>query len=54
MSCKSLFRNFEADYKKELNDAFAEIKKEAELKKEEKENEDVIKEIKDLIEKNKK
>lgn len=52
MSCKSLFKNFEADYTQELNKAFEEIRKEDELKKEEKENEDVIKEIKDLINKN--
>ena len=33
MSCKSLFRNFEADYKSELNRAFDEIKVEANMKK---------------------
>lgn len=32
MSCKSLFRNFEADYKAELNKAFDEIKVEAKMK----------------------
>lgn len=32
MSCKSLFKNFEADYKKELNQAFDEIKVEAKMK----------------------
>lgn len=48
MSCKALFHNFESDYKQELNVAFEEIRKEA---KEEKENKDIVKEIKDLIEK---
>lgn len=51
LSCKSLFNNFEEDYTQELNKAFEEIQKEAES---EKENEDVIKEIKDLINKNSK
>lgn len=54
MSCKALFRNFEADYKQELNKAFEGIKKEEENKKDKKENEEIVKEIKDLIEKNKK
>lgn len=34
MSCKSLFKNFESDYKAELNRAFDEIKVEAKMKKE--------------------
>ncbi len=51
LSCKSLFNNFEEDYTQELNKAFEEIQKEAES---EKENKDVIKEIKDLINKNSK
>ena len=34
MSCKALFRNFESDYKKELNTAFEEIRVEAKMKKE--------------------
>lgn len=49
MSCKALFKNFESDYKAELNKAFEDIRKESESKKE---NEEVIKEIKDLINKN--
>ena len=32
MSCKALFKNFESDYKKELNSAFDEIKTEAKMK----------------------
>ena len=52
LSCKSLFNNFEADYKTELNKAFEEIRKEAESEKDKKENEEIVKEIKDLIEKN--
>jgi len=32
MSCKALFRNFESDYKAELNKAFDEIKVEAKMK----------------------
>lgn len=32
VSCKSLFKNFEADYKAELNKAFDEIKVEAKMK----------------------
>lgn len=32
MSCKSLFKNFESDYKAELNRAFDEIKVEAKMK----------------------
>lgn len=39
VSCKGLFKNFESDYKKELNSAFEEIRKEA---KEEKENKDIV------------
>ena len=31
MSCKSLFKNFESDYKKELNQAFEEIEIEAKM-----------------------
>lgn len=34
MSCKSLFKNFESDYKAELNKAFDEIKVEAKMKQE--------------------
>lgn len=34
MSCKALFRNFESDYKVELNKAFDEIEVEAKMKKE--------------------
>ena len=52
MSCKALFKNFESDYKAELNKAFEEIRKESESEKDKKENEEVIKEIKDLINKN--
>lgn len=51
MSCKALFKNFESDYKAELNKAFEEIRKEAES---EKENEEIVKEIKDLFKKAKK
>lgn len=49
ISCKGLFKNFINDYTKELNTAFEDIRKESESKKE---NEEVIKEIKDLINKN--
>lgn len=52
MSCKALFKNFESDYKAELNKAFEDIRKESESEKDKKENEEVIKEIKDLINKN--
>ena len=44
MSCKSLFRNFEADYKAELNKAFDEIKVEAKMQKEAKKAESKIRE----------
>lgn len=57
ISCKGLFKNFINDYTKELNNAFAEIKKEADLKKEEEEkkkNEEIVEEIKSLFEKNSK
>lgn len=54
ISCKGLFKNFINDYTKELNTAFEEIRKEAELKKEEDKNEEIVKEIKDLFEKAKK
>ena len=54
ISCKGLFKNFINDYNKELNTAFEEIRKEAELKKEEDKNEEIVKEIKDLFEKAKK
>lgn len=37
MSCKSLFKNFESDYKKELNQAFEEIEIEAKAEKARKE-----------------
>ena len=52
MSCKALFHNFESDYKQELNKAFEEIRNESKSEKDKKENEEVIKEIKDLINKN--
>ena len=38
MSCKALFHNFESDYKRELNKAFEEIRKESESEKDKKEN----------------
>lgn len=44
MGCKSLFKNFESDYKKELNSAFDEIKTEAKMKAEAKKAEDKIRE----------
>ena len=44
MSCKSLFRNFESDYKAELNKAFDEIKVEAKMQKEAKKAEAKIRE----------
>mgnify|MGYP000864836057 FL=1 len=51
MSCKSLFKNFEADYKKELNSAFDEIKTEAKMKAEAKKAEEKIrKEIREKAE----
>lgn len=51
MSCKSLFRNFESDYKKELNNAFDEIKTEAKMKAEAKKAEEKIrKEIREKAE----
>lgn len=40
MSCKSLFKNFESDYKKELNNAFDEIKTEEKMKAEAKKAEE--------------
>ena len=42
MSCKSLFKNFESDYKKELNQAFEEIRIEEDMKKEAKKAEEKI------------
>lgn len=42
MSCKSLFNNFESDYKQELNKAFEEIRIESEMKKEAKKAEEKI------------
>lgn len=55
VSCKGLFKNFINDYTKELNTAFEEIRKEADLKKEEEtKNEEIVKEIKGLFEKAKK
>ena len=52
MSCKSLFKNFESDYKKELNQAFEEIRIESEMKKEAKKAEEKIrKEIREKAEK---
>lgn len=51
MSCKSLFKNFEADYKTELNNAFDEIKTEAKMKAEAKKAEEKIrKEIREKAE----
>ena len=51
MSCKSLFKNFEADYKKELNSAFDEIKIEVKMKAEAKKAEEKIrKEIREKAE----
>ena len=51
MSCKSLFRNFESDYKKELNQAFEEIRIEDDMKKEAKKAEEKIrKEIREKAE----
>lgn len=51
MSCKSLFKNFESDYKKELNQAFEEIRIESEMKKEAKKAEEKIrKEIREKAE----
>lgn len=44
MSCKSLFKNFESDYKAELNRAFDEIKVEAKMQKEAKKAESKIRE----------
>jgi hypothetical protein len=44
MSCKALFKNFESDYKKELNSAFDEIKTEEKMKAEAKKAEDRIRE----------
>lgn len=43
MGCKSLFKNFESDYKKELDKAFKEIKVESDIKKEAKKAEEEIK-----------
>lgn len=52
MSCKSLFKNFESDYKSELNKAFDEIEIEAKMKKEaEKAEARVRKEIRETAEK---
>ena len=52
MSCKSLFKNFEADYKSELNKAFEEIRIEAKMDKEAKKAEERIrKEIREKAEK---
>ena len=52
MSCKALFRNFESDYKKELNQAFDEIHVEDKMKKEaEKAEERVRQEIREKAEK---
>ena len=51
MSCKSLFKNFESDYKKELNQAFEEIRIEENMKKEAKKAEEKIrKEIREKAE----
>ena len=51
MGCKSLFKNFESDYKKELNSAFDEIKTEAKMKAEAKKAEEKIrKEIREKAE----
>lgn len=51
MSCKSLFKNFESDYKKELNQAFEEIRIEEDMKKEAKKAEEKIrKEIREKAE----
>lgn len=51
MSCKSLFKNFESDYKKELNNAFDEIKTEEKMKAEAKKAEEKIrKEIREKAE----
>ena len=44
MSCKALFRNFETDYKKELNSAFDEIEVEAKMKAEAKKEEAKVRE----------
>ena len=44
MGCKSLFKNFESDYKSELNKAFEEIRVEAKMKAEAKKAEDKIRE----------
>lgn len=44
MSCKALFRNFESDYKVELNKAFDEIEVEAKMKKEAKKAEARVRE----------
>ena len=51
LSCKALFHNFESDYKKELNNAFDEIKTEAKMKAEAKKAEEKIrKEIREKAE----
>lgn len=44
MSCKSLFKNFESDYKSELNKAFEEIRVETKMKDEAKKAEAKIRE----------
>lgn len=44
MSCKSLFKNFESDYKAELNKAFDEIKVEAKMQQEAKKAEAKLRE----------
>lgn len=52
LSCKALFRNFEEDYKAELNKAFDEIKLETKMKEEAKKAEEKIrKEIREKAEK---
>ena len=44
MSCKALFKNFESDYKKELNTAFEEIRVEAKMQEEAKKAEARVRE----------
>ena len=52
MGCKSLFKNFESDYKAELNRAFEEIRIESKMQKEAKKAEEKIrKEIREKAEK---
>lgn len=51
MGCKSLFKNFESDYKKELNKAFEEIRIESKMQEEAKKAEEKIrKEIREKAE----